>query len=82
MIITTKICSAGLAAAARRKLSCQEPLKQMDMLYKGKDEVDPAGSNPFKPYNQTNSYGRGRGRGGHESGQECIHCNTLSNYLS
>ena len=28
------------------------------------------------------SYERGRGRGGHESGEGLIHCNSLSNYLT
>ena len=71
-----------MAAAARRKLSGQEPLKTIDMSYKGKDEVDLNGSSPFKSYNQTTSYIGGRGRGGHESDEERIHCNTLSNYLT
>ena len=52
------------------------------MLYKGKDEVEPAESNPFKLYDQTTSYDKGRGRGSHESGEGCIQCNPLSNYLS
>ena len=76
------ISSKGKAVAARRKLSGREPLKTIVMLYKSKAEVEPADSTPFKPYNQTNSYERGRGRGGHEAGEECFHCNTLSNYLT
>ena len=52
------------------------------MLNKGKDEVEPAGSNPCKQYSQTTSYEKERGRGGHESGEECTQCNTVSNYLT
>ena len=49
---------------------------------KGPDEVEPAGSNPFKTYDQTTSCERGCERGGHSSGEGCIHCKTLFNYLT
>ena len=72
-----------MAAAARRKLKNEEPLKTIDILYTEKDGPDPNPStNPFKTNHKTTLYTGGRGRGGRDSGEECIQCNTLSNYLT
>ena len=66
-----------MTAAARRKIEGKELLTTIDMFYKTDKEVHPSASTPFKPYNQTISFERGRGRGGHESGDEFIHYLTI-----
>ena len=70
-----------MAAAARRKANGEEPLKTIDMSYTEKDGVNP-NSSFVKTTHKPNPFLGGRGRGGRDSGEECIQCNTLSNFLT
>ena len=53
-----------MAAAARRKLKGEEPLRTIDMLYTEKYGVDPnVSSNPFTEHHKATPCIGGRGRG-------------------
>ena len=71
-----------MAAAARRSKKGEESFKTIDMSYTEKDGVDPNASTPFIKYHQATPYNGGHGHGGRDSGEEFIHCNALSNYLT